>query len=105
MSTRRFHIQITGEVVLDIDDAVFAAVDDDWRRHLYDLTTPEEIAGHIGYNYIANGWRLSSLDGFAGMPDSHASVVPRSEGWSDCDAREVAKPKATPKRGRKAVPQ
>lgn len=75
MSKRCFEIEFRCSVVIELDDSVIQAVDDDWRSSLYDLHAPEEIAEHIGYNMIVNGINLSSMDGWADMDDSLARIV------------------------------
>ena len=47
-------------------------VDDEWRKVLYALHTPEDIAAHIAYNMVVNHSNLSSLDGWADQPDENA---------------------------------
>lgn len=75
MSTRTFDIELHGTATVEIDDAVIAAVDDDWRSSLYNLHTPEEIAQHIAFNLIVNGIHLSSMDGWADQDNSKARTV------------------------------
>lgn len=61
---------VTWEGVVTIDQRIIDAVDDDWRSHFYRLTTVEQIASHIAYNFIVNGvYRVNRLDGFANLPD------------------------------------
>ena len=71
----KFRFTITEETTynLELDQRVIDAVDDEWRASMYDLTTPEEIAAHIGRNYH-NGLRLSSMDGWANMPNHFLRV-------------------------------
>lgn len=68
--TRVFEIAVT----FDIDDAVYAVVDDEWRSVFYDLNTKDEIADHIAFNLL-RGRTLSQLDGWANMPDSMARLI------------------------------
>jgi hypothetical protein len=75
VTARKFHITLEVEAVVEIDDAVIAAVDDDWRDAFYDLTTPTEIAELIGQNMIMQHMSLSDIDGFADHPDARARVV------------------------------
>ena len=72
--TQRFLITYTGEVLVELDDSVFAAVDDGWRSQFYNLNSPEEIAQHVGLN-LANGIPLTHLDGFASLTNDAARVV------------------------------
>ena len=88
MNKRKFRIIFSGEAEIELDDAVIAVVDDEWRSYLYNLKTPEEIASHIGYNFIFNNARLSMLDGWADQPDSNVKY----EGLDDLEieAKELA---------------
>jgi len=73
--TKEFVVEITATVVIDLEEAVIDVVDDEWRSHLYNLKTPEEIAEHIAYNMIVNGAKLSQLDGWADQPDENATIM------------------------------
>ncbi len=75
MTKRLFEVEFTGMVVLELDDAVIDAVDDDWRKVLYDLQTPEEIADMVAFNLVINGYKLSGLDGWSNQPDENAKIV------------------------------
>lgn len=97
MAKRRFkldfsvHGEFVDSAVIELDNAVIEAVDDEWRAIFYDLHMPEEIAIHIGYNLIVNHWSLSSLDGWADQPDENARVISwpgLHEAW-DIEAREA----------------
>jgi hypothetical protein len=72
MSKREFEIRFKGIAYIKLDDQVIDVVDDEWRKSLYKLYTPEQIAAHIAYNFIFNSGRLSMLDGWADQPDSNA---------------------------------
>lgn len=85
MSERTFDIELHGTATVVIDDAVIAAVDDDWRSSLYNLHTPEEIARHIAYNLIVNGIHLSSMDGWADQDNSKA----RTEGVTQWEIEAI----------------
>ena len=76
MAKRTFVIEL--ECKVEIDDEVIAAVDDDWRKHLYPLHTPEEITQHVAFNLLVNGARLTQLDGWADKDDSMATVLRNS---------------------------
>jgi hypothetical protein len=65
--------------VIELDDAVIDAVDDDWRSMFYQLYTREDIAEHVGYNLVINRAKLSFLDGWADQPDENASIVERPD--------------------------
>jgi hypothetical protein len=76
MSKRRFRVDFEdrGYVVLELENKVIDVVDDEWRSCLYNLTSPEEIAGHIA-SCLVDGMRLSQLDGWADQPDENARIV------------------------------
>lgn len=75
MSKQKFELEFRGTATIELDDAVINAVDDEWRKSLYDLNTPEEIARHVGFNMVVNGLRLSSVDGWADQDDSNARAL------------------------------
>lgn len=75
MGKRVFDIEFRGTAAIELDDAVIAAVDDDWRSTLYNLHGAEEIAKHIGYNLIVNGLHLSSMDGWADQDDANTRIL------------------------------
>ena len=81
--TRKFIVQWTTECVIELEDEVIDRVDDEWRRFLYDLNTPEEIAEHIAFNIIVNNAGLSRLDGWADLPDRMARVTEEDRYWWD----------------------
>ena len=72
MGKRKFSIMcvITAELILD--DEVIQVVDDEWRKELYNLKTPEEIAKHIAYNLLT-GRTLSMIDGWQDLPSGKKS--------------------------------
>lgn len=72
---RKFEIEVTGNVTIELDEKVIDAVDDSWRSGIYNLKTPEEIAAHIAYNFVVNGATLSRLDGWADQPDDLARIT------------------------------
>ena len=84
MSKRTFKIEFTGSATIELDEQVIDVVDDEWRSQLYNLHTPEEIAGHIAYNLIFNSGGLSMLDGWADQPDSNARLI-----GGDADVDEI----------------
>ncbi len=61
---RRFKVRVEIETEIEIDQAVFDEVDDDWRAAFYELRTDEQIAEHIAYNLIYNRLSFSVLDGW-----------------------------------------
>lgn len=96
MGKKRFELTFSmyGEnidtAVIELDDAVIEAVDDNWRAQFYKIFTQEAIAVHVGDNLIINHARLSMLDGWADQPDENARVLvwPTLDQW-DIEAREV----------------
>ena len=61
---------INWEGVVKLDQRIINAVNQDWKKHFYNLVTVEQIASHIAYNFIVNGvCRVNQLDGFADQPD------------------------------------
>ncbi len=66
---RRFTVTVTATV--EIDDAVFVEVNDDWRNTFYDLRDDDDVAAHVGGNLI-RGWSFKQLDGFGLLPDDAA---------------------------------
>ena len=72
---------LVDSAVIEIDQELIDVVDDDWRNHLYNLHTPEEIAEHIGYNLIVNNINLSQMDGWADKDNSLARVI----SWPDLE--------------------
>jgi hypothetical protein len=86
---RRFAIIVRGAAILELDQAVIDAVDDDWRADLYDLRTPEEVAEMVGRCMVAYHSRLSSLDGWADQPDENARIV-RGPEWETERVYEIS---------------
>ncbi len=74
MATRKFRVNFDVELEIELDDHVIDVVDDEWRRQLYNLDTPEEIASHVAW-CLLRGWRLSSMDGWADQPNSNAQII------------------------------
>ncbi|MCK9543758.1 MAG: hypothetical protein M0R03_17195 [Novosphingobium sp.] len=84
---RQFRIKFEGEAIIEIDQKIIDVVDDEWRKHLYNLTTPLDIAEHIGYNLVINNASLSRLDGWADQTDDLAKIIEEPE-W-DMDVKEI----------------
>ena len=61
MGKRIFEVTVSKTIRLELDDAVINVVDDEWRKELYNLKTPEEIAGMIGRCMILFGSDLSGI--------------------------------------------
>ena len=75
MGKRIFEVIVTRTILLELDDAVINVVDDEWRKQLYNLHTPVEIASMIGRCMVLFNSKLSSLDGWADQPDENARIV------------------------------
>jgi hypothetical protein len=88
MAKRIFEVTVTKTIMLELDDAVINAVDDEWRSQLYNLHEPEEIASMIGRCMVLFGSELSSLDGWADQPDSNARILETVD--EDVEAQEVS---------------
>ena len=71
---RRFEVEINGYCIIELDDEVIDAVDDNWRANFYNLRTPEEIAAHIAYNILIGGLDLTALDGWADQSRTGAII-------------------------------
>ena len=69
---RTFKVTLGIEATLVLDEDVINHVDDDFRKHLYPLNTPEEIAEHIARNMVLNGCELIQLDGWADLSNDLA---------------------------------
>lgn len=89
---RRFEIDMGWDsyAVIDLHEKVIDVVDDQWRSMLYDLHTPEEIAGHIAWNLIVNNATLTMLDGWADLSNDMAKIVDIE--WSDWKVKEIEYP-------------
>lgn len=71
-------------VVVKIKQSLLDAVlTDEWRKHYYNLRTPEDVAGHLAFNFMQNT-PLNLLDGFADQPEDAAVMVGRPE-FVDCN--------------------
>ena len=75
MAIRKFRVNFECEIELCVDDSVIdQANSNEWRKMFYgDLTTPYKIAEHIAYNVVLFNRKLSSVDGFANLPDEAIS--------------------------------
>ena len=71
--------------VIELDQQVFDAVDDEWRSMLYDLRTDKQIVEHVGYNLICNRIKLSQMDGWADQPNDNARVLV----WPDLNQWDI----------------
>jgi len=70
----KFRITFVADLEVELDQAVIDQVTDEWRSMFYQLYTPEDIAGHIGYNLAFNRAPLTMLDGWADLEDSMAQA-------------------------------
>jgi hypothetical protein len=75
MTTRRFLVRGQVELTIELDQAVFDNVDDDFRKHLYDLRTDDDVVEMIGHSVVVLGnRRLTSLDGWANLDNAMLGV-------------------------------
>lgn len=99
MGKRKFELgffiydQYVDSAIIELDDVVIEAVDDEWRSCFYKLYTPEDIAKHIGFNLVVNRCLLSDLDGWADQPDGNARVLEWPDlNWDwDIEVEEIDK--------------
>ena len=87
MADRKFHIIMEIDCDIILDEEVINRVDDEWRTQFYNLTSANEIAGHIAYNLVVNNFRLSQLDGWADMKDLQAAII--SDDVSELSSEEI----------------
>jgi len=87
MSKRKFLVEFEGDAIIELDDAVIEAVDDEWRRVFYKLYSTEDIVAHVACNLIV-GARLSLLDGWADLSDGMA-VLDRQAVWDYVSVSEI----------------
>ena len=83
---RKFEVELRSFVDIEIDEKVINTIDEEWRQHLYNLTSPEEIACHIAYNLVFNNAKLSDLDGFADQNDYDVQIVSEER---ESEAKEI----------------
>ncbi len=88
---RKFYVSLCVEV--EVEQAVFDAVlTDEWRSLFYPFYTPADVAGNLAY-CLAQGMRLSSLDGYADQDEKSVTLGPIDIE----DVQEIQTPKPTPK--------
>jgi hypothetical protein len=87
--TRKFNVVLTATVEIEVAQGLLDGVlTDEWRSHFYKFYRPEEVAGNLAYNHVANLVNdVSSLDGFADRQPKDASFG-RVE-WDDADVTEI----------------
>ena len=73
--SRRFTVELSTVVSIEVEDAVIDAVTDEWRSMFYNLRTPKEIAEHLAYNLVVNDAKLSMLDGWADQPNDNVQLL------------------------------
>ena len=56
-------VVVTTTVEVEFDDALLP--DDEWRKNFYYICTLDDLASHLGFNYVVNNAVLKQLDGFA----------------------------------------
>jgi hypothetical protein len=87
MTKRIFEVAFIKTVLLELDSAVIDAVDDAWRKDLYNLNAPEEIAEMIGRCMILFQSELSHLDGWANQPNENARIIKDID--EETEAKEI----------------
>lgn len=71
---RKFLVQFSVEV--EVEQALLDSVlTDEWRSQMYNFHTPEQVAGHLAFNFI-QGTELTSIDGYADQDPKRASSGP-----------------------------
>ena len=85
MSKRKFRVGFYVEADIELDDRIFENVDNEFRNTLYNLSTEEEIIEHVARNVLINNFRLSSLDGWANLPDSCFKVLNKNIDLEICE--------------------
>ena len=86
--TRKFEIEARVFAIVEIDDSVFDAVDNEWRSNFYPLHTPNDIAEHVGWNVGIMDRKLTMLDGWADQPEGSVRVIEDKE-WYGILATEI----------------
>ena len=95
---RRFYVtfemesEVIGRGVIELDQRVIDAVDDEWHDMITDsINTPEEIAQFIAFNMVINHANLNSIDGFADLTNDLAIMIEWPEGLDNYDviAKEI----------------
>ena len=86
--SKRFMVELSTVVCIELQDAVIDVVNDEWRSHCYNLRTPKEIAEHLAYNIVINDAKLSQLDGWADQPNDNIKLLHSVE-WESNAISEV----------------
>jgi len=87
MAKRKFEVTFTGTAVIEIDDKVIDAVDFDWKKTFYNLTSDKQIAEHVAYNLVINDSNIADLDGFADQEEDSAKLI-ENVSW-DIETTEI----------------
>lgn len=99
MGTRSFQVILSTRVEIDIDDEVFARIDDEWRSRFYNLRTPEDVAEHLAHNLYRNEAPLNVLDGFADLPVRMARITDSEDQTDSVTETTLPEPKKSTKPG------
>jgi len=70
---KRYEVTVSCMATVEVDEDLLP--DDEWRSHFYPICDMEDLARHLGYNFIINNCSLSQLDGFADRKDDQAKIV------------------------------
>lgn len=90
MAKRRFEVQYTVCVGLEVDDSLIP--DDEWRSVFYgDIHTLSDVAQHIAFNHAAHAVDdIRCLDGFADRDDGLVEF--EFCDWEHEETREIKEP-------------
>lgn len=75
--TRKFTVHLETSVELELDEEVISRVInniDNWQNVYYAFDKVEEVAQHIAYNLLINGFSLDQLDGWGDLPADYAKT-------------------------------
>ena len=76
--TKTVTMEVTVELKIgdpDVIERVTGPKGDEWRAHLYNIHTEEEVLQHLAYNCVANGEEdAHRLDGWADLPPEAVSM-------------------------------
>ena len=82
MAKKTYKVTFNVEVILKISDELIEEVlQPDWQKTFYRLTSPQDVAEHLAYNFVRNRAALTSLDGFAHRKEEDAKLL--EENWEE----------------------
>lgn len=95
---RKFRVTVAIDVEVTVNDPdVFERVTgpngDEWRAHLYNFTTEDQIVRHLAYNCAVNSEvNACQLDGWADLPKTAVNLQIDYRGGIDVGEVEELKP-------------